>query len=78
MEPIEVTAHFSKEGTITPQHFIWNAGHYRVESTGRRWSDEVGQHMLVMVTSGVIYELIFASSDGRWFISRVRPERTVI
>ncbi len=78
MEPIEITAHFNEEGTITPLHFTWKGGHYRVESTGRHWSDETGQHMLVMVTNGQIYELIFKGSESRWYINPVRPGKTVI
>ena len=78
MEAIEVTAHFDRQGLITPIHFNWKDGTYRVESTGRRWTDEEGQHLLVMVNSGQIYELIFKSSEGRWYISRIKPDRTVV
>jgi hypothetical protein len=78
MEPIEITVHFNQDGTITPHYFTWNGGRYRVESTGRRWSDETGQHMLVMVTSGQIFELTFNIDEGRWYIIKVRTDRTVI
>lgn len=78
MEPIEVTAHFSEEGVITPLHFTWKGGVYRVESTGRRWVDELGQHMLSMVSNGQIYELIFTPAEARWYIAQIRPDRMVI
>lgn len=78
MEPIEITAHFNTDGIITPMHFTWKGGHYHVESTGRRWSDETGKHMLVMVSSGQIYELIFKSDEGRWYITKIRPNMTVV
>jgi hypothetical protein len=77
MEPIEVTARFSEDGTITPQHFSWNGGRYHVESAGRQWNDDDGQHMLVMVAGGQIYELIFNGSQGRWYITKVKPDRMV-
>ncbi len=77
LEAIEVTARFDEQGTITPLHFTWKGGHYRVESTGRRWQDEGGQHMLVMVSSGRIYELTFKSGEGRWFIGQAGPVRMV-
>jgi hypothetical protein len=48
-----------------------------VESTGRRWLDEEGQHMLVMVSSGLIYELTFRSGEGRWYIGQVGSDRMV-
>jgi hypothetical protein len=78
MEPIEITVHFNQEGTMTPMHFTWKGSRLRVESTGRRWSDEAGQHLLVMVSNGKIYELIFVDKQGRWYINQVRPDKTVV
>lgn len=78
MESIEVTAHFDEHGSITPIHFTWKGGVYRVESTGRRWLDESGQHILVMVSSGHIYELTFNGAEGRWFIIQAGPKRTLV
>jgi hypothetical protein len=77
MEPIEVTARFDEQGTITPLHFTWKGSIQRVESTGRRWVDENGQHLLVMVSSGRIYELTYRSGEGRWFVGRVQPDHMV-
>jgi len=70
MEPIEVTARFDEQGEITPLHFTWQGVVHRLESTGRRWTDEAGQHILVMDMSGRIYELSFKSGEGRWFIGQ--------
>jgi hypothetical protein len=78
MEPIEVTARFDEHGTITPLHFTWKGSVHRVESTGRRWADEAGQHILVMVTSGQIYELTYKSEVGRWFIGRKEPDHKFV
>jgi len=78
MEPIEVTAHFDEHGTITPLHFTWKGSLQRVESCGRRWMDEDSQHILVMVSSGRMYELIFKRGEGRWYIGRVAPDRMAI
>ena len=75
MEPIEVTARFDQHGMITPLHFTWKGGVHRVESTGRRWVDEVGQHILVMLSNGRIYELTFQSGEGRWYIGQSKPVR---
>jgi hypothetical protein len=77
MEPIEVIARFSEDGTITPQHFSWNGSRYHVESAGRQWTDDDGQHMLVMVAGGQIYELIFKGIERRWYITKVKPDRMV-
>jgi hypothetical protein len=78
MEPIEVTARFDEQGIITPLHFTWKEGIYRVESTGRRWQDDLGQHILVMVSSGRIYELTFKNVEGRWYIGKAGPDRMVV
>jgi hypothetical protein len=78
MDPIEVTARFDEHGTITPLQFSRKGGTYPVESTGRRWRDDKGFHILVMVSSDRIYELIFRSDEGRWYIGPVEPKRMVV
>jgi hypothetical protein len=78
MDLVEVTAHFDDKGTITPIHFTWKGRLQRVESTGRRWHDETGQHMLVMVSSGRIYKLTYKSAEGRWYLSRSTSERQAV
>ena len=78
LEPIEVTARFDEHGTITPLQFAWKGGNYRVESTGRRWQDEAGQHILVMLSNGHIYELIFNPGDGRWYIRQAGPKHMFV
>lgn len=76
MEPIEVTARFDAQGTITPLAFTRKGSQQRVKSTGRRWVDEQGQHFLVMTMGEHMYELIFRSSEGLWYISRAASNRT--
>jgi hypothetical protein len=78
MEPIEVTVHFDEQGTITPLHFTWKGGRYQVESTGRRWQDDNGQHILVMVASGQIYELTFKNGEDRWYLEQAGPNRMAV
>lgn len=78
MESIEVTARFDELGRITPLHFTWKGTVQRVETTGRQWTDTSGQHILVMVTNGRIYELTFISGDGRWFIRQGEPEHKFV
>ena len=78
MEPIEVTAHFDQQGTITPLDFTWKGSKYTMESTGRRWLDDDGQHLLVMVMSGQVYELIYKKDDWRWYLQRVGPSRIIV
>ena len=77
MEPIEVTARFDEHGKATPLRFTWKGSVYQVESTGRRWADSNGQHILVMVPGGRIFELSFVNAEGRWYLGRVEPDRMV-
>jgi hypothetical protein len=78
MESIEITARFDEQGTITPLHFSWKGSFQRVESIGRRWEDESGLHILVMVSSGRIYELIYKSEQGCWYIGQTESDRPMI
>lgn len=78
MEPIEVTAHFDENGKATPLHFTWKGRQYQVESTGRRWQAEDGQHILVMAAGGRLCELLFASEEGRWYLGRLESNRMVV
>jgi len=75
MEPIEVTARFDAQGTITPLELTWKGSYLRVESSGRRWTDEDGLHILVILASGRMVELIYRSGEGRWYLQRTRSNR---
>ncbi len=77
MEPIEVTVHFDQDGKITPLRFTWKGRDYPVESTGRRWQAADGQHILVMVPGGRIFELLFVPIAGCWYLGRLEPDRMV-
>jgi hypothetical protein len=76
MEPIEVTVRFDTQGQITPLRFTRKGGSYLVESTGRRWNGADGQHILVMASSGDMFELVFAPGEGRWYLGQVGLART--
>ena len=78
MEAIEVTARFDERGNITPLQFTWKGVVHRLESTGRRWADETGQHMLAMDTSGRILELVFTRAEGRWYLGQGDPAHKVV
>ena len=69
MNEIEVKARFDEQGEAIPLSFRWEDADYRVESVGRRWRDEAGQHVLVMVPGGGVFELLF-DPDGVWLLSK--------
>jgi hypothetical protein len=68
MKPVQVTARFDPDGKATPLSFTWLGQTYPVNAIGRRWSDEEGQHILVMVPGEQVFELIFAPADARWYL----------
>jgi hypothetical protein len=75
MEAIEVTARFDSQGKITPLRFTWEGQDFPIESTGRRWEDGEGQHILAMLPGDKVVELVFIPAVGRWFLGRFGPDR---
>jgi hypothetical protein len=71
MESIEVTARFDSQGKIVPLSFVLQGRTYPVESTGRRWLDEEGHHILVMVPGDQVFELVYAPHEARWYLGRL-------
>lgn len=61
------------ENAVTPVRFTWRAQTYPVESTGRRWNDAEGQHILCMVAGGRVFELILTAA-GTWRVGFRPPE----
>jgi hypothetical protein len=49
-----------------------------VESTGRHWQDVEGWHILVMVAGDKLYELIYRTTQARWFIKQPGPTRKFV
>lgn len=71
METIDVLVHFDSDGRATPVRFNWRGAEYLVDSTGRRWEDQDGQHILVMIPGGRAFELLFAPAESLWYLSPI-------
>lgn len=76
-EPIEVTARFGVDGEISPRSFIYRGEKYPVDSTGRRWQDEEGIHILVMVHGNRVFELIYHPEENLWYLGELGISRSV-
>lgn len=76
MQPIDVIARFNRDGKVTPLRFTWMDSEYLVESTGRHWETSEGQHVLVMIPGGRIFELVFSLSHRRWFLGSAQPDQS--
>ena len=68
MEPIEVVVRFNENGELTPLNFTWNLQSYQLVSTGRQWVAEDGRHILVMSAAERVFELLFNTLEGRWYL----------
>lgn len=78
MEPVEVIVRFDQQGKAFPQSFRWQDSTYQIESTGRRWQSDEGQHMLVMTPGSQVFELLFTRADSRWYLKQIKPARRSI
>jgi hypothetical protein len=68
MQPIEVTARFDSQGKLIPLQVVQQGQAWRVDAIGRRWQDEVGQHILVMLPGERTVELIYRQDELRWYV----------
>jgi hypothetical protein len=75
LEAIQITVRVDEFGKATPLAFTWQERNYIVESTGRRWEDEEGQHILVMIPGGRVFEMLYAAGEGRWYLQRTGADR---
>jgi hypothetical protein len=68
MEPVEVVSRIDIYGRHTPLSFTWQGQSIPVASAGRRWVDERGEHILVMIPFEQVCELVFNQAEGRWYV----------
>jgi hypothetical protein len=68
MEPVEVLARFDTQGNIEPISYIWKKSKYNILSVGRRWAVESNIHILVMISEGQVFELIYSPKDTCWYL----------
>jgi PncC family amidohydrolase len=72
--PVDVRARTNAQGQTLPVSVTLDGIGYMVESTGRRWQDAEGEHILVMIKGGKIFELV-CSTPGRWSAREVGKAR---
>jgi hypothetical protein len=74
-EAIEVIARFDNNGWVQPLRIRSEGRVIPVDSTGRRWQDEAGMHILCMLPGGRVVELIFQPAELRWYLRRLGEGR---
>ncbi len=66
MHPLaRLQARWETDGTIIPLSFEFSGRLYSVSSVGRSWRDDAGYHVLCMVGSDDVYELLL-THDFSW------------
>ncbi len=65
-QPVDVTARFEPDGRITPLYLHRGAERLPL-SPGRRWSNEGGEHILVMLPDNRVEHLLFSPETRRWY-----------
>ena len=78
MEPVQVDFHVDVDGQATPKGFFWRGRMYPVDSIGRQWQDERGQHYLVMVAGGKVFELLFVCEEMQWYLRQSGRSRWTV
>ncbi len=73
--PVEVRARTSAQGQALPVSLALDEITYRVESIGRHWQDVEGEHILVMIKGGKVFELVYASAGKVWLAREVGKDR---
>ncbi len=69
MEVIKVKADSAPNGTLFPRSFLYQGQVFQVDSIGRRWQSESGEHVLVMIQpNDRVFELLY--SRGVWHMRR--------
>lgn len=78
MEPVQVEFYVDADGKVTPRSFFWHGRTHPIDSIGRRWQDEQGQHYLVMIAGGRVFELLFVSENMQWILRQSGRSRWTV
>ena len=73
--PVEVRARTNAQGQALPVSLALDEITYMVESIGRRWQDAEGEHILVMIKGGKVFELVYAIAGKVWLAREVGKGR---
>ena len=63
-EPVDIEIRITTGGTITPLRFTWRNTWHSIAQIGRTWTDDAGEHWLVMAAHpDLIIELVHTRED---------------
>jgi hypothetical protein len=70
MEKIEITAKFTRDGSLIPIELLLENQSILILDVGRQWETEDGKHLLVMDFQNQTYHLFFQLQDLSWYLVR--------
>jgi hypothetical protein len=76
--PTEVEVHRSASGEVRPIRFTWEGEILDISSYGRRWSDDEGDHWLVMADRPERVFTLHRAPSNRWTVSASGRPRPVV
>jgi hypothetical protein len=78
LEPTDVEIIITADGQTLPQRFTWHGSWLNIGRTGRQWSDDEGEHWLVMaIPPGKVFDLI-RTSEGHWLAGPATSRPAVV
>ena len=69
---------FKPGGEVQPKRFVFGGQIKNVQDIGRRWQDETGEHMLVMVDEEHVFELVFQPGRELWQLRPITPFKSKV
>lgn len=75
MTQVEVKARFDDLGEAQPLQIVMDGNTYLIKALGRRWADAAGRHILVMIRSGTVIELVFDPQNGCWYLNKTARDK---
>jgi PncC family amidohydrolase len=73
--PVDVRVRYNAQGQVLPMSLTLDGIGYMMESTGRRWQDSEGEHILVMIKGGKAFELVCGTPGQMWTAREVGGAR---
>jgi hypothetical protein len=65
-QPIEVEIRVKSDGTILPIRVMWNGRWVSINQISRQWSDDSGDHFLVMIFPPEKVLDLIHTPEGTW------------
>ena len=74
---IGVECTFAENGVVQVKRLLVN-GRWQVVEQGRQWQDENGRHVLIMLTTGEVHEIVLHSHTLTWEMHSAPSQPTIV